>query len=92
LSTEKILGVMHDCVKVFHPDLTLEDMTTSRVADILETSIDVVEFMIELEENLDLEPEELDMQKLVPKFEAYDFAQLADEIDQYIQNRNENSE
>lgn len=78
---------MFDYMKTFHPDVTAEDMAKTKVADILDTSIDVVEFIIELEDNLGLEPDELDMKQLAPKFGDYDFTQLAEEILIFIQNK-----
>lgn len=88
MDTTQILKVMHNYVKTFHPDMTLEDTAKQKVAVILESSLEVVEFVIELEDHLGLDADELDMKQLAPKFETYNFTQLAEEIQKFLQNRN----
>ncbi len=84
MDKQEIFEVMYKHLKHFNDDLTQETLATTKVADILETSLDVVELMIELEDSLGLEQDELEMEKLVPKFEKLNFMELAEEILSYL--------
>ncbi len=55
-----------------------------KVIDVLVSSFEVLEFVMELEENLELDDDILDIAELAPKFAKLTFAQLADEIAQHL--------
>ena len=78
---------MYDHIKEYKPDITKAEMCETKVTAILEASIDVVDFMFDLEDNLDLEQEELDMKTLIPKIQEANFLKLAEEIKLFINTK-----
>lgn len=84
--TEVILDIMYQYVNDLSPGITKDQMKDTMVTEILENSIDLVDLMFELEDSLNLDQEELDMKVLVPKIKELNFMNLAEEINQYLNN------
>ncbi|MEM7127828.1 MAG: hypothetical protein AAF702_15960 [Chloroflexota bacterium] len=66
------------------PEIDVESIGNVKVVDVLVSSFEVLELVMELEEALGLEEEALEITELAPKFAQLTFDQLADEIAQYL--------
>jgi hypothetical protein len=72
-------------IKKAKPDTDVSNLEHVPVESVLTSSIDVIEFVMHLEDVLELE-EEIDLETLGPKFaQKITFAKLADEMVVYLE-------
>ena len=81
-----ILALMKKQVTLLKPDEDWSDLSSKSVTDVLTTSVDMVEFVMNLEDDLELE-EEIDLEALAPKFaQNITFEGLAKEVEKFLEN------
>jgi acyl carrier protein len=80
---DQIMEAMRVYIKDADLAATVDDLETQKVTDVLASSLDVVEFVMELEERLGLD-EELDINQLAPKLATLTFQELAKEVEQFL--------
>ncbi|MFT5370335.1 MAG: hypothetical protein ACI8V2_005317 [Candidatus Latescibacterota bacterium] len=79
-----ILDLMKKQVASLKPDENWGDVSHVSVTEVLKTSFDVMEFVMNLEEDLDLK-EDIDLEALAPKFaQNITFEELAVEVEKYL--------
>jgi acyl carrier protein len=79
-----ILDLMKKQVALLKPDENWGDVSHVSVAEVLKTSFDVMEFVMNLEEELGLK-EDIDLEVLAPKFaQNITFEELAVEVEKYL--------
>lgn len=87
MDEKTILDLMKMFFKTHMPEVDQDALAQTCVPKVLEASIDIVEFLLFLEEKLGVE-EEIDLEKLGPKFtQNMTFAELAGEVRRYLETR-----
>ena len=85
MNEEQLLDIFEEFIATL-PGAKLDNFAQQPVAEVINTSIDMVEFFLHIEEKLELE-EELDMATLASKFGDLTFEGLAQEITEYLAKR-----
>ena len=84
-----ILSLMQKQVVSLKPNEKWDNLADVVVTDVLTTSFDVMEFVMNLEEDLELE-DEIDLETLAPKFaQNMTFEELAKEVELFLGALNE---
>ena len=86
MNQEQILQIFKEYAKDL-PDVKLDNFDSfaqQPIDQVITNSLDAVEFALDMEEKLGLEEEELNMMTLMRKFATLTFAELAQELAQYI--------
>lgn len=85
MDTTQILDVMKQYVELRKPDLHVQHIAGMPVTDVLKSSIDIVDFVLYLEEALGLEEDVVDLDRLGPRItERITFEALVVEVLQYV--------
>lgn len=93
MKKEEILVAMKNYIHKYTSYKSIEDIEQIKVADILVSSFDVVDFTMQLEEGLGLGEDYLDLKVWAPKFIDITFGELALELEQLVAElNNPNSE
>lgn len=82
MNKEDIVTIMKTYVSDYTSHKSAEDFESVRVADLLESSFDAVNFTMKLEEKLGLEEGVLDIETWAPKFADITFGRMAEELEQ----------
>ncbi len=83
-----VLDLIKAYVKEAKPDVVLDHLEQTPVKDILIDSLDMTEFLMEMEDELGLTSEAIDLDQLGPKLaQNPTFGELANEILQYVVDR-----
>ena len=84
----QVLTVFRKFVKERDLDIPPEALPERPVGEVLEASMDLVEFVMFLEQELDLE-DEIDLQEIGPRMAAGEmtFAELAAEVANFLEQR-----
>jgi hypothetical protein len=87
MKSEQILDVMRDYVNS-EPSIESPDkLEECKVVEVLETSFDVVEFTMHLEERLGLDEDTLDLATWGEKMADATFGELAVQVEQFLQEQ-----
>lgn len=79
-----ILALMQKQVVALKPDESWDNLADVVVTDVLTTSFDVMEFVMNLEDDLELE-EDIDLEALAPKFaQNMTFGELVKEVEAFL--------
>jgi hypothetical protein len=81
-----ILGLMVEYFEKRHPQMTPESLSEQPVISLLKDSLDVVEFMIFMEEKLDVETQ-FDLNQIRARFVEGKFGDLAQEIARLVREQ-----
>ncbi len=80
-----LLDLVKAYVKDQKPEIELGNLAQTPIREVLIDSLDVTEFLMEMEEGLGLDAEAIDLDHLGPTLSQNPtFAELADEILQYL--------
>lgn len=92
MDEKTVLQMMKDYITSAHPDENLDNLASLPVPSVLKSSFDMVEFVMHLEDKLELE-EEIELEELGSKL-ARDitFGQLAQEVVEYMEKQKDKSE
>ena len=83
----EILALMKKHVDSLETDQDWGDLSSVSVTDVLTTSLDVMDLVMSLEEDLGL-AEQIDLEALAPKFaQNTTFQELAKEVEKYLKER-----
>ena len=84
-----LLDLVEAYVKDHQREVDLDKLAQTPVRDVLIDSLDITEFLMEMEDGLGLESEAIDLEHLGPKLaQNPTFAELADDILQYLEDNN----
>lgn len=84
MKKDEIMLVMKKYIHNYTQHKEVENIEAIKVADILETSLDVVDFAMQLEDGLGLSEDYLDLKVWAPKFIDITFGELAAELEQLV--------
>lgn len=85
MNAERILQAMKKYIEMQRPDIDTQEVAGIEAAQVLTSSVVVIDFVLYLEEELELEEESLDLDRLGPRItEKITFEALAEEILPYI--------
>ncbi|PON12579.1 hypothetical protein C2W62_38870 [Candidatus Entotheonella serta] len=84
-----LLDLVKAYVKEQKPEIELDSLAQTPIRDVLIDSLDITEFLMEMEDRIGLESEAIDLDELGPKLaENPTFAELADDIIRYLDDHN----
>lgn len=86
MDVSDILALMEKQVVALKPDADLPDLPSTPVTDILTSSFEIMEFVMNVEDELELE-DDIDLDTLAPKLAQHiTFEELAQEVKDFIDN------
>lgn len=81
-----ILALMEKQVAVLKPDEDLPDLSSTPVTNVLTSSFEIMEFVMNVEDELELD-DDIDLDALAPKLaQNITFEKLANEVKKFIDN------
>ena len=84
MDEKQILELTRNYIETNMQDVDLENLEEKPVQEVFQASIDIVDFIMEMEEKFELE-EEINLEKLGPRFaDNITFAELATEVKKYL--------
>lgn len=87
MNQQEILALMRQWVAENDIEFETDDLENEPVANVITSSLDLVEFTLDLEESIDLQGDGFDLEALAPKFATLTFFELAGEIERLVNQR-----